>query len=131
MTIKTFEDKKREKEEEARDILNKLDDEDIVLKEANKLKNVLKNSYEVTKKEVVAIALTAAEIKEVGLEPEHPIVEEWTKKELGIGSDEFGEILNNVETAEEVKRNILEKMEAPNEIIKEVIESKDNKVKTK
>ena len=131
LTIKTFEYKKRENLEEAREILNKMESEDIVLKEAEKLKEILENPYETTKNEVVSIALIAAEIKETGLEADHPIVKEWTEKELGIGTDEFSEILDNVETPEEVKLDILEKMEAPKDVIKEAIKSDKNKTKTK
>lgn len=120
MTIESFDDKKQANIETAKEVMEKLDSDDITLDEAKHLKRIVSNPYEATKKEVSAIASTVAEIKETGMSPEEKVVSTWVKKELGITPDEFGTILNNADTPEEAKISILEKMDAPKEMIQEV-----------
>ena len=66
----------------------------------------------------------AAEIKKIGLEPDNPIVENWAMKDLGIGSLELEKILSSNSTPEEVKKEILKKMDAPKELIENAIKEK-------
>lgn len=137
MEVKKFVEIKQEKIEAAKDTLDIIEQIDytssltIEMKEQKKeAKEVLDNPTEYTKKEVEIIADMAAGIKEVGLEPDNPIVKEWAKKELGIASSDLEEILETNSTPEEVKQDVLKKMEAPKELIKKAKKEK-NKTKMK
>ena len=137
MEVKKFVEIKQEKIEAAKDTLDIIEQIDytssltIEMKEQKKeAKEVLDNPTEYTKKEVEIIANMAAGIKEVGLEPDNPVVEDWAKKELGIDSSSLEEILETNSTPEEVKQDILKKMEAPKELIKKAKKEK-NKTKMK
>ena len=118
MSIKTFEKKKQAKIDFAKKLIENFGEEEIGAKELKALKKIVKNSYEITAKEVNGIAMAVAEIKEVGLSPNNPVVATWAKKELGISCSELSEIIENVDTPEEAKLSILEKMDAPKEMIK-------------
>lgn len=137
MEVKKFVEIKQEKIEAAKDTLDIIEQVDytssltIEMKEQKKeAKKVLDNPTEYTKKEVEIIADMAAGIKEVGLEPDNPVVEDWAKKELGIDSSSLEEILETNSTPEEVKQDVLKKMEAPKELIKKAKKEK-NKTKMK
>lgn len=135
MEVKKFVEIKQEKIEAAKDTLDIIEQVDytssltIEMKE-QEAKEVLDDPTEYTKKEVEIIADMAAEIKEVGLEPDNPIVEDWAKQELGIASSDLKEILEGNSTPEEVKQDVLKKMEAPKELIKKAKKEK-NKTKMK
>lgn len=137
MEVKKFVEIKQEKIEAAKDTLDIIEQVDytssltIEMKEQKKeAKEVLDNPTEYTKKEVEIIADMAAGIKEVGLEPDNPVVEDWAKQELGIASSDLEEILETNSTPEEVKQDVLKKMEAPKELIKKAKKEK-NKTKMK
>lgn len=137
MEVKKFVEIKQEKIEAAKDTLDIIEQIDytssltIEMKEQKKeAKEVLDNPTEYTKKEVEIIADMAAGIKEVGLEPDNPVVEDWAKQELGIASSDLEEILETNSTPEEVKQDVLKKMEAPKELIKKAKKEK-NKTKMK
>lgn len=137
MEVKKFIEIKQEKIEAAKDTLDIIEQVDytssltIEMKEQKKeAKEVLDNPTEYTKKEVEIIADMAAGIKEVGLEPDNPIVKYWAKQELGIASSDLEEILETNSTPEEVKQDVLKKMEAPKELIKKAKKEK-NKTKMK
>lgn len=121
MEIKTFKEKQKEKLENAKFIIETAKKTETVIPELVDLKDVVKNPYESTKKDVKDIANMAAEIYDIGLDAENPAVRNWAKQELGISSKDFGEILDNADTKDEVKKNILVEMEAPKEIIEEVV----------
>ena len=137
MEVKKFVEIKQEKIEAAKDTLDIIEQVDytssltIKMKEQKKeAKKVLDNPTEYTKKEVEIIADMDAGIKEVGLEPDNPIVKDWAKQELGIASSDLEEILETNSTPEEVKQDVLKKMEAPKELIKKAKKEK-NKTKMK
>lgn len=119
MSIESFNEKKQANIETAKEVIKKLDQDEITLGEVKQLKRIIDDPYEATVKEVNDIASTVAEIKETGISPLDTVVSTWAKKELGITPDEFGSILDKADTPEEAKITILKEMDAPEEIIKE------------
>ncbi len=127
MKIKKFDEKQAEKIENAKQSLKVIDEiasigsvSPDIKKQSVEINEVLEDPYVSTKNDVKNIVETVAQIKEVGLNPEDPTVEKWAKKELGINGKELNSILKNNETPEEVKKEVLEKMEAPDELIESV-----------
>lgn len=137
MEVKKFKEIKKEKIESAKETLNIIEQVSCLGSLTTKMKEqkqeakeILENPTEFAKKEVELISDMAAEIKKIGLEPDNPIVENWAKKDLGIGSPELEKILESNSTPKEVKKEILKKMEAPKELIENAIKEK-NKTKMK
>lgn len=137
MEVKKFKEIEKEKIESAKETLNIIERVSCLgglttkMKEQKQeAKKILENPTEFAKKEVELISDMAAEIKKIGLEPDNPIVENWAKKDLGIGSPELEKILESNSTPKEVKKEILKKMEAPKDLIKNVEEEK-SKIKMK
>lgn len=135
MEIKKFDEIKEEKVEQAATTLelieqvkeNSIKPNDLDIKEQEKiLSNVLENPEEAVKEQVSALASTAAQIKEVGLPPDNPVVSNWLEQELGINSTEFTEILNDNDTPQDVEKDILKRMEAPKDLIDNVTKSNSN-----
>lgn len=135
MEIKKFDEIKEEKVEQAATTLelieqvkeNSVKPNDLDIKEQEKiLSNVLENPEEAVKEQVSALASTAAQIKEVGLPPDNPVVSNWLEQELGINSTEFTEILNDNDTPQDVEKDILKRMEAPKDLIDNVTKSNSN-----
>ncbi|MDO5002937.1 MAG: hypothetical protein Q4E39_01740 [bacterium] len=120
MNLESFNDKKQANIKTAKEVIKKLDQNEVTLAEIKQLKRIIDNPYQATVKEVNDIASTVAEIKETGMSPSNTVVSTWAKKELGISPDEFGTILDSADTPEEAKINILKEMDAPEEMIKEV-----------
>lgn len=134
MEIKKYKDTKKEQVESAEVGLNIIEEvkeieyEDElmgiassknIMEKQEEFKSILEDPDEAAKQKVVDIAFTVAQIKEVGLNPNDPVVSNWVEQELGVNSNEFSEILNNSDTPEEVHKDVLELMEAPKEIIEE------------
>lgn len=136
MEIKKFDEIKEEKVEKAANALELIEQ----AKEINAVKpndsnireqeiilsNVIENPDDAVKEQVFALASTAAQIKEVGLPPENPVVSDWLEQELGINSTEFKKILKSNDTPQEVEIDILERMEAPQDLIDNAAKSTDN-----
>lgn len=129
MRKKTFTDRKKDKIELAKFVMEETQKHDITIPELQQAKEILKNPYESTKQDVKDIATVAASIYEVGLPSTTPEVKKWAKKELGMTPDEFGDILDQADTEEEVKVTLLEEIETPQEIIAEVKEEIQSKKK--
>ena len=122
MDIKTYNQRKKEITTTAREVLNELAEEELELpNEEEKFRNVLEDPDSCVTEKVKMIAETVAGIKEVGLEANHPSVSKWVEKELGVTPVEFNDFLNESRTPEEAKENILKEMEAPGEVIDEVV----------
>lgn len=129
MKIKKFNDKKQEKIKNAKETLKVIDQiassgmlPPSIEEKSKKMEKVLEDPYTSTKKDVDNLVTTIAQIKETGLSPQDPTVENWTKKELGINGEDLNTIFENNDTPEEVKKEILEKMEAPEELVNKVEE---------
>lgn len=82
-----------------------------------KFQNVLENPRQAANRKVLEISNIVAQIKEVGLSSENPAVANWAEQELGIGAEEFDEMLKSSRTSEEIQNNILEMMEVPRNLI--------------
>ena len=129
MKIKTFKQHEKEKIEKAKFIIKKANEIEAIVPEILELKETLADPYNSTKEEVLEIANAAAEIYDVGLPTNTPVVEKWTKKKLGINGNAFSEILENSNNKEEVVKNILTEMETPKEIITEALKQGQSKTK--
>lgn len=130
MDIKTYNQRKKEITTTAREVLNELAEEQLEFpNEEEKFKEVLEDPDSCVVEKVRLIAETVAGIKEVGLEANHPSVSKWVEKELGVTPVEFNDFLNESRTPEEAKENILKEMEAPGEVIDEVVNQEIKKHK--
>lgn len=128
MERRTFDKIVEEKVEKAY-IVESAKEYNVVIPGLSEMKEVLKNPVEAVKEEVVDLANLAASVHEVGLPMEDPAVERFAKEKLGMQPSEFGEIINDSNSGEEVQVRILEAMETPQEIIREVTSKTDYKTK--
>ena len=136
MEIKKFDEIKEEKVEKAANALELIEQakeinavkpsDSNIRKQEIILSNVIENPDDAVKEQVSTLASTAAQIKEVGLPPENPVVSDWLEQELGINSTEFKKILKSNDTPQEVEIDILERMEAPQDLIDNAAKSTDN-----
>ena len=129
MERRTFDKIVEEKVEKTEYIVESAKEYNVVIPGLSEMKEVLKNPVEAVKEEVVDLANLAASVHEVGLPMEDPAVERFAKEKLGMQPSEFGEIINDSNSGEEVQVRILEAMETPQEIIREVTSKTDYKTK--
>lgn len=129
MEKRTFDKIIEEKVEKAEYVVESAKEYNVVIPGLSEMKEVLKNPVEAVKEEVVDLANLAASVHEIGLPTEDPAVERFAKEKLGMRPSEFGEIINDSNSGEEVQVRILEAMETPQEIIEEVTGKTTGKAK--
>lgn len=129
MERRTFDKIVEEKVEKAEYVVESAKEYNVVIPGLSEMKEVLENPVEAVKEEVVDLANLAASVHEVGLSMENPAVERFAKEKLGMQPSEFGEIINDSNSGEEVQVRILEAMETPQEIIEEVTGKTTGKAK--
>lgn len=127
MEIKTFDEKVKDLEKTINEALNVINEENISLpQEEKRLNDMLDNTYDIVKDEVVEIASTVAIIKESGFNVDAPPVSEWAKEKLNIAPNELGTFLDKTNNKEEAVQKILNIMEAPQDVVSEVVGNNKN-----
>lgn len=129
MERRTFDKIIEEKVENAEYVVESAKEYNVVIPGLSEMEAVLKNPVEAVKEEVVDLANLAASVHEIGLPTEDPAVKRFAKEKLGMQPSEFGEIINDSNSGEEVQVRILEAMETPQEIIEEVTGKTTGKAK--
>ena len=124
MERRTFDKIVEEKVENAEYVVESAKEYNVVIPGLSEMEAV-----EAVKEEVVDLANLAASVHEIGLPTEDPAVERFAKEKLGMQPSEFGEIINDSNSGEEVQVRILEAMETPQEIIEEVTGKTTGKAK--
>lgn len=138
MAIKKYQDQKEEQIKRAKDGLEiikeikQIEEKVPILDHENitdfsntekELSMILEDPEEAARKKAMTIASMASQIKEVGLDPNDPVVSNWAEQELGIQGQDFQNLLNQNNTKEEVEKEVLELMEVPNHVVDQVSES--------